>query len=57
MTDNGFKALQAWIEKNQAHFTGEAYTNEDIAKLAIACGFDRQAVAQWQTQQKFREVA
>jgi hypothetical protein len=54
---NDFKELKVWIERNQERFTAEKYAKEDIARLAIACGFNRSAVAQWQTQKRFKQVA
>jgi hypothetical protein len=55
MTD--LKELKAWIEKNNKHFTEEKYSIEDIARLAVTCGFNRITVAQWQTSAKFHQAA
>ena len=53
MDGNGIKELKAWIEKNKELAT---YTTQEIVDLAIACGFQRSAIAQWQTQKKFKEA-
>jgi hypothetical protein len=46
--------LEAWIADNEAKFS--TYSIGEIAELSIAAGFNRIAVAQWQTQQRFRGV-
>lgn len=43
---NDIRELKAWVKKHSPHFTG--YTTDDIARLAIACGFTRAAVAEWE---------
>lgn len=54
---NAYKELVFWISAHQAQFDKDKYTLDDIVNLAIACGFDRSAVAQWRTQKMFRKVA
>jgi hypothetical protein len=54
MNENGIKALKHWIETHPDQLA--TYTTDDIVNLAIACGFDRQAVSQWATSQRFKEA-
>ncbi len=54
MNGNGIKELKAWIEKNQNQL--KDYSITDIVNLAIACGFDRSAVAAWATSQRFQNA-
>lgn len=54
---NTYKDLIAWIQQNRKHFAEGRYSTADIVSLAIACGFDRGAIAQWQTQMMFKKVA
>jgi len=54
---NAYKELTAWIADHKNQFEKEKYTLDEIVNLAIACGFDRSAVAQWRVQQTFRKVA
>lgn len=54
---NTYKELTAWIADHQIQFDHDKYTVDDIFKLALACGFDQGAAAQWRTQQMFRKVA
>lgn len=56
MDPNGKKEMLAWIRRNEQKFKAEEYTKEEIANLAIACGFNRIVVAEWQTQAKFKEA-
>lgn len=46
MEKNGLAELKAWLKKNKDLLIGASH--DDIANYAIACGFDRTAVAQWQ---------
>jgi hypothetical protein len=46
--------FKAWLKQHQGRFSEEAYTLEDIQNLAIACGFDRQHVAEWYTSAKVK---
>lgn len=52
MNGNGIKELKTWIEKNSEQF--KTYTTDEIVNLAIACGFERRAVAAWATSQRFQ---
>lgn len=52
-----YKELTAWIKEHSKKFTAEGYSTDDIVRLSIACGFNRSAVAQWQTQQSIGKVA
>lgn len=45
--------FQIWLNKNQDKFT--TYTADEIAQVAIACGFTYQEVAQYVTRQKFEK--
>lgn len=56
MESNGLKDLQRWVRDHEEQFKAEDYTTNHIVDLAIACGFDRVAVAQWQTSQRFKEA-
>lgn len=55
--ENTYKELTAWITRHQVQFDHDKYTLDDIVNLAIACGFDRGAVAQWRVQKMFKQVA
>lgn len=54
MEGNGLKELKAWLLNNAETF--KAYKLDEIVPLAIACGFDRQVVAQWYTSMKFKQA-
>jgi hypothetical protein len=56
MEDNGFKTLKRWIADHEEQFKTEHYTTSHIVDLAIACGFDRTAIAQWKTSKLFKEA-
>lgn len=53
---NTYKELTAWITRNKDQFSKDKYSLDDIVNLAIACGLDRSAVAQWRTAQMFKRV-
>lgn len=46
MEGNGLAELKAWIKKHKSELAGAS--TEDIVNLAIAYGFNRTAVAEWQ---------
>lgn len=54
MEGNGMKELKAWLDRNKETFKN--YSIDDVIKLATACGFDRQSVAQWAVSRKFKEA-
>lgn len=56
MKKDGSKELKRWVEQQAEKFKAENYTTDDIVNLAIACGFERTAVARWQTQKLFKEA-
>lgn len=45
-----YEELSNWIKENIDRFINEHYTVDDIAILAIRCGFSRAIVAQWEAQ-------
>jgi hypothetical protein len=54
ISPNGYSELKTWVEQNADHFKG--YSIENIKDLALAAGFKRTAVAQWEAQEMFRGV-
>lgn len=44
-----------WLDANQDKF--KTYSLQEIADLAVACGFSREDVSAWQTREKFRRAA
>jgi hypothetical protein len=44
----GMEELLSWINRNMSKWTCENYSVQDVANLAIACGFKRAAVSEWQ---------
>jgi hypothetical protein len=49
-----FAALSHWIIEHAERFMEEHYTADEIAILAIACGFSRESVAQWESEQPIK---
>ncbi len=49
MTEN--QEFKTWLKENAEHLA--SYTIEEIAHLAIACGFSRGTVAGWQASESF----
>lgn len=47
--------FEKWLERNK-HVLA-THTFEEIADLAIACGFQRPDVSAWLTKETFRRVA
>lgn len=47
--------LKAWLAEHAEHLKG--YTLDEKADLAIAAGFDRKVVADYQVQTRFRQAA
>ncbi len=52
--ENGMKELKAWIKAHPEVLID--YSTEDLVNLAVACGFQRSAIAQWVTSRKFKEA-
>ncbi len=51
---NDYQALKNWIEQNTLVLKDRSV--EDIGDMAIACGFNRTTVSQWQTSVRFKEA-
>ncbi len=54
MPHKGLKDFRDWFECNTGRFKAENYTKEDITNLAVACGFNRQLIAQWAISELFK---
>ncbi len=52
--NNGIREFKKWLGNNEERF-GD-YSLDEIVNLAIACGFDRQMIAQWATSQRFKKA-